>query len=295
MPVTFGPKAVSIKTEPFRISPLLIAFACLYTAAEIVKFLRGDALWGTIDLVLGAILAIACVLTWHFTRDARVEPPREKGRALPLQLLVCGFVLIATALDGMFPAWGVVRRAIYAVAALHVSPDIANGLTNFTLYCVPLAFVLLVLGVPLAQLGIGRFRRGSAASAVVWLVLPLGVFAYAILSGKLTVSLMLAVWLSNFLQNGISEEFLWRGLVFGRLRAIMKTEYALFLQAFLFGAWHASADLRGYHGDVINAVADMIASQAMFGLAVGYLRIRTGNIAIGTAFHLLFDSLQIFQ
>ena len=284
-----------IKTEPFRISPLLIAFGCLYTAGETVKFLRGDALWGTIDLVLGAILAIACALTWRFTRDAPVEPRRKEGRALPLQLLLCGFVVIATALDGMLPAWGVVRRAIYAVAALHVSPDIANGVTNFTLYCVPLALVLLVLGVPLAQLGIGRFRRGSAGSAVVWLILPLGIFAYAILSGKLTVSVMLAVWLSNLLQNGVSEELLWRGLVFGRLSAVMKTEHALFIQAVLFGAWHASADMHAYHGDLINAVADMIASQAMFGLALGYLRIRTGNIAIGAAFHLLFDSLQIFQ
>ncbi len=60
----------------------------------------------------------------------------------------------------------------------------------------------------------------------------------------------------------------------------MKTEYALFLQAILFGAWHAHTDIVGYHGDVLNAVADMIASQAMFALGMGYLRIRTGNIAI---------------
>ena len=285
---------MSTKTAPFRIPLPLIAFGFLYVAAEAVKFMRGDALWGTIDLVLGATLAIMCALTWRFTRDATVHPPPQKGRALPLQLLVCGFVIIATALDGILPAWGVARRAIYGVAALHMPPDIANGVTNFTLYCVPLALVLLALGVPLAQQGL-RFRRGSAASAVVWLVLPVGVFVYAILSGKLAVPFVLAVWLSNLLQNGVSEEFLWRGLVFGRLSAVMKTEHALFIQAVLFGAWHASADMHAYHGDVINAVGDMIASQAMFGLALGYLRIRTGNIAIGAAFHLLFDSLQMFQ
>ena len=279
----------------FRLSPLLWVFIGLFAAAEVVKFSRGDALWGTIDLVLGAFIAIACVLTRRLTAGETTSETRAEGRAFPLQVFACAVVITETGLEGLLPALSLIRHGIFGAASVWFSADIANGITNFVLYCIPLMLILVVLKVPYSKLGIGRFLRGSASSAAVWLVLPVGIFAYEFASGRVSVPVVLAVWLSNLLQNGFSEELLWRGLVFGRLNAVMRTEYALFLQAFLFGAWHLNTDIAGYHGDVLNAIADMIASQAMFGLGMGYLRVRTGNVAIGSAFHLLFDSLQIFQ
>ena len=289
------------------ISPLLVIFVALFAAAEVVKFVRGDSLWGTIDLVLACILAIVCVLTRWFTRDATaLEPPAIRGRALPLQLFACALVIVATGLGPLasqgfipiwlrVPLWDRVRELIYAFAAHALPAQFANGVANFAMYCVPIGIALLLLGVPLSQQGLGRFRRGSFASALAWLLLPVGVFAFALFSGRVPLLTILSTWVSNLLQNGASEEFLWRGAVLGRLRAVMKTEYALFAQAILFALWHAGADLHGYHGDVLNAIADMVASQALFGLAAGYVTVRTGNIAISSAFHLMFDSLEILQ
>ncbi len=302
------PRADALPANPkWSVSPLLVGFVALFAIAEIVKYTHGDALWGTVDLVTAAILATACALTRHFTRAAVALDERPvRGRALPLQLAVCGFVVLATALDGLafhhlappwmnIPLWGHTRALIYAGASRWLPWDDANGVANFTMYCVPVGLVLLALGLPLTALGLGRFKPGSGASAVAWLIIPVSVFGFALISGRATLLAILATWCSNLLQNGISEEFLWRGAVLGRLLAVMKTEYAVYAQALLFGAWHAGADLGAYHGNIVYAIADMIASQATFGLAFGYLRIRTGNIAIGTAFHLLFDSMQMFQ
>jgi hypothetical protein len=40
--------------------------------------------------------------------------------------------------------------------------------------------------------------------------------------------------------------------------------------------------------------AEVIVDQTTFGLAMGYITLRTGNIAIGSVFHLLLDSAQPF-
>jgi hypothetical protein len=210
-----------------------------------------------------------------------------------LQLIACAVVFVATMFDA--PGWNVMRQGIFDTAARYVSEPYANGIANFTTYCVPIFILLLLLGVRPAQMGLGKFARGSMKSAITWLVLPLGIFAWALIAGKLTMPAIAAVWLSNLLQNGVSEEFLWRGAILGRLQTIMSPSAAIVLQALLFGAWHLHADASAYHSIPLTTVAEMIASQALFGVAAGYVTLRTGNIAIASAFHLLFDSLQVFQ
>jgi membrane protease YdiL (CAAX protease family) len=250
-------------------------------------------MWAAIDGVLGLILAVACVLTWHFTASA--APPRrvERGRFLPVQLAACAIVFLATAFD--LPGWSAFHNGIFTIAAASMPDQFANGITNFITYCVPIAAVLFALGVPLRRQGLGKFQKGSLPSAISWLALPIAVFVIALAFGKIHMGTVASAWLSNLLQNGVSEEFLWRGAIMGRLRAVMSPVNAIVLQALLFGAWHFHADMIGYHGDFVNAVADMIASQALFGVAAGFVTLRTGNIAIASAFHLLFDSLQVFQ
>ncbi|HUY11571.1 MAG TPA: CPBP family intramembrane glutamic endopeptidase [Candidatus Dormibacteraeota bacterium] len=287
---------------------MLLIFIGLFIISEIAKFVRGDGYWGIIDIVLAVVLASACAATRHFTSSNIQQPERTaRGRLLPLQLLACAFVFIATELSGMHKAvpavpawlhvdlWDKADRFIYELAAQHMSATFALGVSNLSMYCIPAALLLLALGVPLSQQGLGRFTRGSAASAVVLLIVPIIMYAYAVASGRAPVGTIVVTWLWTLLQAGFSEEFLWRGIIFGRLRAIMKAEYALFLQAALFASWHAAVDIHGYHGNIVDAVFDMIASQAMFGLAAGYITLRTGNVALSSAFHTLFDSLSIFQ
>jgi membrane protease YdiL (CAAX protease family) len=304
------PTATLGTTRLGSISPLLVAYAALFAISEIVMFARHNVLWGSVDLVLGIYLAIACALTRRFTLTAQQEAVTHRGRYIPLQLVLCGFVVVATGLNGAYfnrvipgwarvPYWGSASDAIFHLAARimpgPIGGSIANGVSNFAMYCIPIGVALIALGVPLSQQGCGRFKRGSLASAAAWLIVPVAAFAYALIAGKVTPMRLLLVWLSNLLQNGFSEEFLFRGAILGRLRAVMKTEYAIYVQAFAFGLWHLGTDLHQYHGDLANMLADMIGSQVTVGLAIGYLTLRTGNIAIGSAFHLSFDSLEIFQ
>lgn len=75
----------------------------------------------------------------------------------------------------------------------------------------------------------------------------------------------------------------------------MTDDWAILVQGLFFGAWRFNANFDHYNGDLLNTIADMIASQALFGVAAAYVTLRTGNIAIASAFHLLFDSFQILQ
>lgn len=271
-----------------------IIFALLFVLAEIVKVTHRDALWATVDGVLAVFFIVVCAVTRRCTpRPATDQQNVHKDRRLALQIVACAAVVLATMFDP--PGWSAMRQGIFDALDSHVSEYYANGIANFLTYCVPIAVVLTFLGVRARQMGLGSFATGSMKSAAAWLVLPFGIFAWAVIAGKLSLLGVGSVWLANLLNNGVSEEFLWRGAVLGRLRTIMSPSNAIVLQALLFGAWHLQYDLRGYHGDILSSVADMVASQALFGVAAGYVTLRTGNIAIASGFHLLFDSMQVLQ
>ena len=105
---------------------------------------------------------------------------------------------------------------------------------------------------------------------------------------------MLRILGSNLLQNGFSEEFLWRGAIFGRLRTLFADHWALLIQAFAFGAWHYGADMGATRQNLIAAIGEMIAVQAVFGFAIGFLYLRTRNLLIPTLFLVSLDSLSSF-
>ncbi|MDQ2992058.1 MAG: CPBP family intramembrane metalloprotease, partial [Candidatus Eremiobacteraeota bacterium] len=121
--------------------------------------------------------------------------------------------------------------------------------------------------------------------------LPVCAFAWLALTGRVPVARIARVWFSNFLQNGVSEEFLWRGAFMGRLRALAGAEAAVYLQAFLFGVWHIGADYHAFGGRLVPLFANMLTGQIAVGLALGYVTQRTGNIAIGSVFHAMLDSV----
>lgn len=263
----------------------------------------------TIGHVLGytvplpAVLALLCWLTAVVTRRAGRADPVVRGRALWAQLSACALVFLAAGLEGarlngalpagfQVPLWSDVYGWFIAGpvgGAFGVS--FANGVANLLLYCVPIGVVLLALSVPLRGLGFGHFRRGSAATAVIWLLVPVSVTVALLFNGALTAPAAGALLLNNLLNNGFSEEFLFRGVIFGRLRAVMSDNKALLLQAVLFGVWHFGTDYVGNGGNLGGMALEMVTVQMVIGLAMGYLTLRTGNIAISSAAHMFLDAL----
>ena len=279
--------------------PGLAGFLFCVALADIVLMFKRTGLTAVLESVLAILL---CVLTWWFTRsDADTRERTPAGRMVGLQLLACVFVIVATSLDGAafnhvlpawasVPWWGSLHVAIAAAASRYMTDGLANGVGNFVMYCIPIVVILMLLRVPLGQLGFGRFRRGSLATSIAWLVLPVFALGALAVTGQVSVSRLLAALLSNLFNNGVSEEFLWRGAFMSRLRAVMSADWALILQAILFGLWHFGADLHVLKADMVHLGAVMIASQMMLGFAFGYVTLRTGNIAIATLFHCSLDA-----
>jgi membrane protease YdiL (CAAX protease family) len=166
-----------------------------------------------------------------------------------------------------------------------------NQATNFITYALIPGAIVLVLRAPPSEIGFARFGRGWIRIACLWLVLPAIGWVVAFVWFHATVGFMIWQLFRNFLSNGFSEEFLWRGLLFTRLRTLLSDDWAAFLQALLFGAWHLGADYSAAHGHWLFIVATMISSQAVFGYAMAWLMLRTRNVALPTLFHLGYDSL----
>lgn len=279
---------------PLRWGLALTVALCAVAAASVVFGFGGD-----VSLVGPAILAVLCWLTAVMTRRSPPALAVARGRALWLQLAGCAVAMVATGLEGarlngvmppgfQVPVWSAVHDAIRYTAAFGM---FGNGVANLVLYCLPLGIVLTALSVPVRDLGLGPFRRRAAASAVIWLVPPAAVCAVLLVTGVVGAGPLGAQLLKNVLNNGFSEEFLFRGMIFGRLRAVMGDGAALVTQAVLFALWHFGTDWQSTGGSVPGTIAEMVSVQLTLGLALGYVTLRTGNVAVGSAFHVFFDTL----
>ncbi|MDQ2991767.1 MAG: hypothetical protein M3R30_02960, partial [Candidatus Eremiobacteraeota bacterium] len=150
----------------FRVRPAFLGFVVLFAIAESIQLVDHN---GTGTLITAVALAIFCLLTRWLTDDDSAGSVR-KPRLLALQIAVCTIIFFATLLEGMrfnhvagaglrTPGFSNARDAILAAISSHMPFDIANGIANFIIYCIPIAVLLSLLRVPLSQQGLGRFRR----------------------------------------------------------------------------------------------------------------------------------------
>ncbi len=279
----------------------IVVLAELWAASEIILLtgpLRGSALFYAI---VALALFFCCALTYLVTlppRSARDAPITR--HLLPLQLALTLLVIALTgwtlavhahALAVAPPLRASINRHLDSALAAVAPGDLGPALLNFAEYAaLPLA-LLALLRVPLAKMGLGSFNRGSAASAAIWLVLPFFAVAYAILYADTSVALVGRRFLSSFFSSGFSEEFLFRGALFGRLRAFMPTQWAALSQAIVFSLWHFGTDVARGHG-IVPAFALMVPAQAAFAYAMAILVRRSGNLAIPALLHTTIDTLR---
>ncbi len=143
----------------------------------------------------------------------------------------------------------------------------------------------------LPDLGFGRGHRLLRVT-LIWCIVPVLAIIYLLFSGAL-LSWVGQMLLSNSLNNGFFEEFLFRGALQTRLRRLMSPAWALVLQAVLFGVWHVGLGYGNYGepGGVISALASTIAFQAVLGLAFGYIFERSRNLFAPSVFHVLYNTM----
>jgi membrane protease YdiL (CAAX protease family) len=288
-------------TRPLRSisrAPAAWGFAAAWGIAGTLLALRGDG--GLLPYDVGQLIAVL-VLSWIVLlvtapAEAAVEP-RARWRSRS-QLAVAALAVVLTGADGMafhragpaglasIPLWSWLFRALLAGGqAVRLAASLANLVTYVLL---PLA-ALLGLGARPGELGLTRGRFALRALAV-WATLPtLAIVTGVAVSARRPLSVLTTLG-GNVLQNGFSEEFLFRGALLTRIAALAGPAWGLVLSSLAFGLWHLGANWSEVHGDPVAAACAGICAQGGIGLGLGVIFLRTHSLLAGTIVHVLLDA-----
>ena len=278
-------------------APAAWLFAAVWLASLLVLVVSGH----DFDLLTIVVFPLLTLATAAMTQPQTEAPTPRAER--PRVWLYLGLTLLFVVLTG----WrGLVFHKVLAPDAYLPlwSPLVAwlqelgaQWFGNITYVANPVTYValpllaLLLAGARLPNLG---FRRGSDIRRVLllWCAMPLVFFAYALLGGQLTPARLMGRFITNFLANGFSEEFLFRGALQTQLHRLTTPGWALVIQALVFGAWHLGL---GYtttgHSGLLPALATVIVHQALVGLAYGVIFERTRNLLAPSIVHFVVDSM----
>ncbi len=273
-------------------------FAAAWLAAALTLVLSGQGFpFGSLILV-GIYLPLSLV-TVLLTKPAPPAPAATSER--PRIHLQIGLILLFVVLTG----WtGLMYHDVTAVSVPLWTPlvdalgrlgdawfGVATFVMNPVTYVVLPLIVLLLTGAHLRSLGFGRGHRMGRV-LLLWASIPLAFFAVALVSGQLSLGRLLGRFVSNFMNNGLWEEFLFRGAFQTRLRRLWGPAWAVVVQALVFGVWHLGLgfDNTGQVG-VLPALASTVVNQAVVGLAFGVIFERTRNLVAPSIVHILADSI----
>lgn len=281
-------------------SPATWLFAAAWLGSALILVVSGHG-FPFFSLLTGSVYLLFSLLTVAITAPAPDAPaaPAERPR-LWLQIGLILLFIVLTAWNGLgfhqivapdvsIPLWSPFVDWLQQLGDQWFgnSNYVANPVTYVAL---PL-LVLLLAGARLPALGFASGHRVGHV-LLLWCAIPLIYFAYALLSGQIALGRLIARFISNFMQNGFFEEFLFRGALQTRLRRLWSPEWALVVQALLFGAWHLGL---GYtntdHTGLLPALASTIVNQAVIGLAFGVLFERTRNLLAPSVVHILANSV----
>ncbi len=281
-----------------------IAYALLWGAGVVVlardpDFEAGEAI--AVMLLLGLGLSAAA---WLATLGAkpRQQPVRDPGR----ELLWITALLVGIGIGFLGYGLSVLRATVSHDPARSISILLAKLLVLVLLPGLAfrrlgygwrelLAFTRLdrvelrALVVMMALLALLQLTVGRGPQAVHALVAERGLTMWQVLA------LALPVWVWLSVEAGITEEFLFRGLVQSRLSAWLGSSVVGVIgMAVLFGFAHAPGYvLRGAHGmegmaqspDALSAAAYAIVVASPLGLAFGVLWARTRSFTLVVLLH----------
>ena len=276
-----------------------VTFAAAWLASAMVLVVSGQG-FPVFQAVIGAAYLGLAGVTILVTSDAPFARQASGRRRLWIQVVVIGLFIVLTAWNGMVfhevPGAGPLPLWSDLTGALGRAGDGVFGNGNYlanpvTYFVLPL-LLLLLLGARPRDLG---FVRGHRVGRVIllWAVIPVAFFAFAVATGQLTVTRIANRLVSNFMQNGFWEEFLLRGALQTRLRALLSPEWAIVIQALVFGAWHLGLGYTNTGGaGLLPALAITIVHQATIGLAFGIVFERTRSLLAPTVAHVLANSIR---
>ena len=253
-------------------------------------------------LASGAYAALLAGLTaWLIPKTDVPEPDtvlRASGtrRALALRIAVVVAAVVWTA------AFGVERGGfkvplltplLKSLQTVRLAPHLDGFVLHnfFSLALIP-GILLIALGTRPRELGLCAPVRGTLKATLACLAYPLIMVIWAFTSKGLTIAGLFFWLLHNLLSNGFSEEFFARGMILSHLRARLKTDWALVLQALIFALLHAGGTIPEEHGNPARIIANVVGLNFPMGLALGFMAIRSRSLLLPTLVHISLDTMK---
>jgi membrane protease YdiL (CAAX protease family) len=280
-------------------SPATWLFVAVWMASALVLVVTGNGFPVVAALISAAYLLLSA-LTVAITQPAPASPaaPAMRPRLWLQACLILLFIVLTgwtglvfhavVAPDAEIPLWSPLVAYLQRLGGQALGND--NYIANPVTYVAIPLLALLLTGARLAELGFGRGHRVGWV-LLLWCAIPFAFFAYALFAGQLTPARLVGRFVSNFMQNGFWEEFLFRGALQTRLRQLWTPSWALVVQSLLFGAWHLGL---GYtntgHEGWLPALASVLVHQAVVGLALGVIFERTRNLLAPSIVHIIVNS-----
>ncbi|MBL8153816.1 MAG: CPBP family intramembrane metalloprotease [Anaerolineae bacterium] len=276
-------------------TPAVWVFGVLWLASVVVLIAGGHIGLGDLAFPVGYLALTG--ITVLVTPGATDPQPTSPRRWLMPQLVVVAVFIVITLIDGLVfhqvvtsgvPIWNEFRIALERAGGQLLGND--NYILNPVAYFVVPLLILLALKARPRELGL-RLGHYSRRVTLLWCVIPVAILAALVASGQMTLTRLVNRLISNALQNGFFEEFLFRGALQSRLRGWFSPAWALVIQALVFGLWHFGLGMSSTGGDPLAAAASTILYQGTMGLAFGVMFARTGSLIAGSISHVVLNSI----
>jgi membrane protease YdiL (CAAX protease family) len=295
---------VTEKIKYFFLSPAFIAYGCIWISS--VAYLsycnRPEPILNSLPPIAIYILCIYFSFKCSDASSLNNLVITKSQKHIYLQLFFLLFIICLTTFDSLIfhkvidsslniPVWSSLNHLVFNLGR----DTIGNGSyfwTPFKYILLPLV-ILLFMNVKSSDLGLSR-GQDVLRTTIIWCTIPVLLLIGGMAFGRFTLMQLIRTFISHFLQNGFSEEFLWRGAIQTRLTMIVSPQTAIVSQGILFGLWHFGFGmyLTNYEGAGI-AIAHTLLNQAFMGIALGFVFHNTKSLIVCTELHILWNSLEM--
>lgn len=254
---------------------LTFAIVCIICEAALFVYDRGYAYIALGSFAYSLILwliARACI-RYDAAAEGVALRPKASGVRLYARLAV------------------VVAALLFVVIKIHLGTFLVwhgdSTFRNFISEALVPGLLLFALGAKPIELGLSKWAKGSSYALLGALVLPTIMVVIWFTKGHASLGLLAFMLARNFLSNGISEEFIMRGMTLSYLRAFFSKEWAIAIQALLFGALHFENG-----GNGLLTLAEVIALNAPLGFFLGLIALRARSVVLTGLIHTTLDTMK---
>ena len=274
-------------------SPALWLFLAVYLLALVIYIPAGGNGSGLLVILIYTLYyVLIALLVFPLTAGAppaaweeAADAPRVK---MWVQLVVIAFFLalylvltVVIFSPGSIPGFG-------SFLLPHSQLTVSIAVACIPVVCLLPLVILRLLGVGFREMGIGwgyHAWRVAATGCSAPVVLLVVFFAF----GHVTLHALLLTLGKALLIAALPEEVLFRGVLLTRLVHLLGQQWGIALSLGIFALIHLETDL-SQNGSLLLALADMVLTQAVVGLLLITVFVRTRSLLSGVVLHTILDT-----